>query len=105
MISRSEYDRAAAWAAKTLEQAGIVITPEERARLEVADLGLGRLEQTGLQVLTYINTERCCAKELIMMPGQTCPEHYHPPVERRARQGGNLSLPLGHRVPVRTRRT
>ena len=22
----------------------------------------------------------CCAKELILMPRQTCPEHWHPPV-------------------------
>jgi D-lyxose ketol-isomerase len=81
MISRAEYERAAAWAADMLARAGIVITPAERERLEVADLGLGQLEKTGLQVLTYINTDRCCAKELIMMPRQTCPEHYHPPVD------------------------
>ncbi len=80
MISRIEHQRAAAWAADTLARAGIVITLEEQARLEVADMGLGELEKTGLQILTYINTERCCAKELILMPRQTCPEHLHPPV-------------------------
>ncbi len=80
MISKAEYESAAAWAAETLARAGIVITPGERARLEVADMGLGRLRETGLQLLTYVNTERCCAKELILMPRQTCPEHWHPPV-------------------------
>jgi D-lyxose ketol-isomerase len=80
MISRVEYERAVEWAAETLDRAGIVITPEERGRLEVADMGLGNLPQTGLQLLTYVNTERCCAKELILMPGQTCPQHWHPPV-------------------------
>src|SRR6185437_11532858 len=24
--------------------------------------------------------ERCCAKELVLFPGQTCPEHRHPPL-------------------------
>lgn len=28
----------------------------------------------------YVNTDRVCAKELIMTPNQTCPEHRHPPV-------------------------
>jgi D-lyxose ketol-isomerase len=78
VISRQEYERAVERAAKMLEQAGIVITPAERTRLEVADLGLGELERTGLELLTYVNTERVCAKELIMFPHQTCPEHWHP---------------------------
>jgi D-lyxose ketol-isomerase len=80
MISKTVYERAAAQAAGMLQQAGIAITPEERARLEVADFGLGELDKTGLQLLTYLNTERCCAKELIMTPRQTCPEHWHPPI-------------------------
>jgi D-lyxose ketol-isomerase len=41
---------------------------------------LGQFEQTGLAVLVYVNTERVCAKELAMLPGQTCPEHRHPTV-------------------------
>ena len=27
-----------------------------------------------------MNTERVCAKELVLFPGQACPEHRHPPV-------------------------
>lgn len=63
-----------------LGRAGIVITPEEASRIEVADFGLGELERSGLQILTYVNTERVCAKELVLLPRQTCPEHRHPPV-------------------------
>jgi D-lyxose ketol-isomerase len=66
-------------AANILEAAGIALTPAERAEIEVADLGLGRPDETGLQLLVYVNTDRCCAKELVLFPGQTCPEHYHPP--------------------------
>jgi D-lyxose ketol-isomerase len=62
-----------------LAGAGIVLTPEERAAIEVTDLGLGRLEEIGLQIVVYVNTERVCAKELVMLPHQTCPEHRHPP--------------------------
>jgi D-lyxose ketol-isomerase len=68
-------------AAAMLEEAGIVLTPEERERIEVADFGLGRLEEVGLQIVVYVNTDRVCAKELVMFPRQTCPEHRHPPVE------------------------
>jgi D-lyxose ketol-isomerase len=63
-----------------LSRIGIVLTPEEANAFEVADFGLGRLRELGLQLVTYINTERCCAKDLVLLPRQTCPEHLHPPV-------------------------
>lgn len=61
-----------------LREAGIVLTPAEEDRIEIADFGLGEFELTGLGVLTYVNTDRVCAKELVLLPGQTCPEHLHP---------------------------
>jgi D-lyxose ketol-isomerase len=64
-----------------LADAGIVLTATERDAIEVADFGLGQLEQIGLQLLVYVNTERVCAKELVLFPGQMCPEHRHPPVD------------------------
>ena len=67
-----------------LNAAGIAVTPEEAAGLEVADLGLGRLESEGLEIVVYENNERYCAKELVLFPYQTCPEHKHPPVQGRA---------------------
>lgn len=76
-----DIQEARAAAAAILAGAGIVLTPDEQANIEVADLGLGQLHQTGLQLVTYVNTPRCCAKELVLFPGQTCPEHYHPPFE------------------------
>jgi D-lyxose ketol-isomerase len=63
-----------------LAEAGIVLTPAEQDEIEVADFGLGRLDEIGLQVVVYINTERVCAKELVLFPRQACPEHRHPPV-------------------------
>jgi D-lyxose ketol-isomerase len=80
MLSKQQYQAAQARSAKMLAQAGIVITPAELASIEVADLGLGELERTGVQLVVYINNERYCAKELVLFPRQTCPEHRHPQV-------------------------
>jgi D-lyxose ketol-isomerase len=68
-------------AAGMLAEAGIVLTPGEREAIEVADFGLGRIEEVGLQIVVYVNTDRVCAKELVLFPRQTCPEHRHPPVD------------------------
>jgi D-lyxose ketol-isomerase len=81
MLKRSEVTRAQERAARALAQANIVLTEEERARIEVAEFGLGELERTGLELLVYENNARYCAKELVLFPRQTCPEHRHPPVE------------------------
>jgi D-lyxose ketol-isomerase len=67
-------------AAAMLADAGVVLTPAEREAIEVADFGLGRLEEIGLQLVVYVNTERVCAKELVLFAHQACPEHRHPPV-------------------------
>ncbi len=62
------------------EKAKIVLTDKEKANIEIADFGLNDLENTALTLITYINTERCCAKEMVLLPHQTCPEHRHPEV-------------------------
>jgi D-lyxose ketol-isomerase len=81
MITREEQREAQAYAAEQLAAAGIVVTAKERDGIEVADFGLGRLRETGLQLLVYVNTDRYCAKELVLYPGQLCPEHRHPPFD------------------------
>jgi D-lyxose ketol-isomerase len=68
-------------AAVMLDEAGIVLTPAEREQIEITDFGLGRLHEIGLQIVVYVNTERVCAKELVLFPRQLCPEHRHPPFE------------------------
>jgi D-lyxose ketol-isomerase len=81
MISQKDLERYQREAAELFGRAHIVITPDEAERIEIADFGLGQFEQTGLGVLVYVNTRRCCAKELAMWPRQTCPEHRHPAVD------------------------
>ena len=78
---RAEYQRKAK---AYLDRVGLVLTPQEAENMEIADLGLGEFEQTGLSLVVYINTDRVCAKELVLLPGQTCPQHLHPPVKGQA---------------------
>ena len=80
MIRRSEYNKAQERAAELYARAGIVMTRDEMKNIEVAEFGLDDLEHQGLELVTYINTDRYCAKELALFPGQTCPEHRHPQV-------------------------
>lgn len=77
MLTTAQIEEGRAYAAEQLASAGIAITPQERDDLEVSDFGLGDLKATGLQLLVYVNTDRVCAKEIVLRPGQTCPEHVH----------------------------
>src|SRR5579862_3279611 len=81
VLTQMEVDGARRRAAETLDAAGIVLTADEREGIEIADFGLSRFEELGLAVVVYVNTDRVCAKELVMLPGQTCPEHRHPPFD------------------------
>jgi D-lyxose ketol-isomerase len=81
MLTRIAVTEAQTRAAAMLDRIGIVVTPEERDNIEVAAFGLDDLERQGLELITYVNTDRYCAKELILFPRQTCPEHRHPDVE------------------------
>jgi D-lyxose ketol-isomerase len=81
VITPEERRAAQRYAAEQLAAAGIVLTEVEREAIEVADFGLSRLRESGLQLLVYANTDRYCAKELVLSPGQTCPEHRHPPFD------------------------
>ena len=80
MISMAQREEAAGYASRVLERNGITLTEAEKTAIEVADFGLGDLAKSGLQIVVYINTSRVCAKELVMTPWQTCPEHRHPAV-------------------------
>jgi D-lyxose ketol-isomerase len=68
-------------AAEMLASAGIVLRPDEVDAIEIADFGLGDFGRYGLSLVVYVNTQRVCAKELVLFPQQECPEHRHPPVD------------------------
>jgi D-lyxose ketol-isomerase len=77
-VSLQEYEGIKARALELFNKANIVLTEIEKENLEVADFGLNKIEDIGLQLITYVNTNQVCAKELALLPNQTCPEHKHP---------------------------
>jgi D-lyxose ketol-isomerase len=86
MVKFSKPLSEAAWrrmmrerAATALAASGIALAEGDEDRIEVADLGLDDFARQGLCILVYVNNDRYCAKELVLGPGQTCPEHLHPP--------------------------
>ena len=83
MLTAQEVEERQEQAFDLFHKAGILITSEEKERIEIADFNLNQFEETGLGVLVYVNTDRCCAKELAMWPRQTCPQHRHPSVGDR----------------------
>jgi D-lyxose ketol-isomerase len=76
--TRVELEAARQRALGYFEKACIALTEEEKGNLEVADFGLGELDQYGVELVIYVNTRRVCGKEVILFPWQICPEHRHP---------------------------
>lgn len=79
MISKKDYESIKEQVLQYYEKAHIAITDIEKERIEVADFNLHDLEHIGLELIIYINTDRVCSKEMVLLPGQACPEHRHPP--------------------------
>ncbi len=63
-----------------LKRAKIVVTPAEARAIEIADFGLNDPAVFGLEIIVYENNDRYCAKELVLLPRQICPQHRHPPL-------------------------
>lgn len=78
-MKREIYEKQVKAALEMYEKAGIILNEQEKQNIEVVDFEIGIVNEVGLQILTYINTERVCAKEMVLLPGQTCPEHKHVP--------------------------
>ena len=78
-MKRETYEKQVRLSLEMYEKAGIILNDEEKGRIEVVDFGLDMVEDFGLQILTYVNTERVCAKEMVLLPYQTCAEHKHVP--------------------------
>lgn len=79
-MTKRAIGQAKAKAVEMLRKARIAVRPDEVEAMEVTDLGLGDFKTIGIQVIVYENNDRYCAKELILLPRQTCPEHRHPRV-------------------------
>lgn len=78
-MTQQQFDERIAKTMEYFKKAGIVVTDAEKETIEVVDFEQGMVEKLGLQLLVYVNTQRVCAKEMVLTPGQTCPEHMHIP--------------------------
>lgn len=74
-MKREKYEEIERRTREFFKNAGIVVREEEP--IEVVDFGRDNIEELGLQICVYINTERVCAKEMVLFPNQTCAEHKH----------------------------
>ena len=100
MLQKKVIEERQEWTFTQMQNAGIVLTSEEKENIEVSDFGLSNLDEIGIQLLVYVNTERVCAKEIVLLPNQVCPEHKHVSVQGnlgkeetfRCRKGTVLSL-------------
>ena len=84
-MKRTTYETQVKKALEMFRKANIVISEDEKKNVEVADFGLDNVDNVGLQLVVYINTERVCAKEMVLLPHQACPEHKH--VDSYGQQG------------------
>lgn len=82
MIEQAEWQEARRWVREFAEEAGLPLAEPEFDKLEVADLGLGELAVTGLQILTLASTDWVGVKLLFLRPKQFFPQHRHPPSVR-----------------------
>lgn len=95
MITRQTYEDAQRRAAELLRKTGVALTEPELARISVADFGLGELDQSGGQILTLVDTREIAVKLIAMLPGQTLPEHRHPPLGDYPGKAETLRCALG----------
>ena len=82
-MKKSVYEEVKLKAVEMYEKANVTLTESEKRNIEVVDFGLDDVYNSGLEIVTYVNTERCCAKELVLLPGQTCSEHRHAPIPEK----------------------
>jgi len=78
MLDKETYEKVKMKSLELFEEAGIALREDEKENIEIVDGGLGNVEELGLEIVTYVNTDRYCAKEMVLLPNQTCPEHKHP---------------------------
>jgi len=105
MLTQSVYESVVQRALKFLDRAGIVLSEAEKEQVQVAEYGMDMLDHIGLELVVYVNTERCCAKELVLFPGQTCPEHRHPPIGSYPGKEETFRCRWGSVYPAKKRRT
>jgi N-acetylneuraminate synthase len=74
-MKRSEVLREQEVVRAMLADAGITVSWQDE--IEIADFGLGHYRKEGLGLVVRVNEPEYCSKWLTLLPGQTCPWHFH----------------------------
>ena len=74
-MKASEIEEAKSEAAAILAGAGIVLSESEE--IEITDFGKNDYRKIGLGLVVRLNEAEYASKWLTLLPGQTCPNHYH----------------------------
>jgi len=80
MITKEDFKEVCEKSIKMIEDAGLLLTPEDKKKMTAADFGLNHIKKEGIQILTMFQTGRIAGKILVLLPYQTEPEHWHPTV-------------------------
>ncbi|GAA3605510.1 D-lyxose/D-mannose family sugar isomerase [Flavivirga amylovorans] len=80
MIKFEEFKEVCQKSIEMIEEAGLLLTPEDKEKMTAADFGLNHIKKEGVQILTMFQTGRIAGKILVLLPNQTEPEHWHPTV-------------------------
>lgn len=80
MITKEDFKDVCSRSIEMIEAAGILLTEADKRNITAADFGLSKIKEEGVQILTLFDTDRMAAKILVLLPNQTEPEHWHPPV-------------------------
>ena len=74
-MKTSEIEKAKNEAGQMLSEAGIILAKDES--VEITDFGKNDYKNLGLGLIVRLNEAEYASKWLTILPGQTCPNHYH----------------------------
>ena len=92
MISKKEFEKYKNQALGMLIKNRIYVSKDEIKSLEIADFGLSRVREFGLQTFLLIKTDKVCLKIIVLFPYQICPEHKHSKILADRQEGKEESL-------------
>jgi D-lyxose ketol-isomerase len=78
VISDACVDDARGQAKELIRKSGFPVTDAELTELRLDDFGLGRVLDEGFAYIDLLRTTRLRITLLVLLPGQTLPQHLHP---------------------------
>jgi D-lyxose ketol-isomerase len=108
LLKRRDVEHAKNRALEMLQASGIVLSDDQT--IEITDFGKNDYEKIGLGLIIRINEPEYASKWLTILPGQSCPNHYHKKIKETffimagdvnmSMDGKVLEMKPGHRVTL-----